>query len=193
MIEATIGTALTALSGGSHRRLARRQCDMRPSDWICVVKLYPQSQWTLTTPMDKVLRSLSAFADEQERERARQRTHDAMMKKAMQKHVTGGRKFGYDNVPVYAPNDHQRTGNPIYKVHAINEGEAAVVRRIVKMIGEGYGLKAVARRLNNDNVPRPRPQRDRPSGWAASSILPMLERDLYRGEIIYNATRRRDD
>lgn len=81
----------------------------------------------------------------------------------------------------------------MYKVHAINEGEAAVVRRIFEMVGEGYGLKAVAKRLNNDGVPRPRAQRDRPSGWAASSILPMLDREMYRGVIVYNASKKRDD
>ena len=35
-----------------------------------------------------------------ERERARSRTYDAMVRKAQGRHVTGGRTFGYDNVPV---------------------------------------------------------------------------------------------
>ena len=53
---------------------------------------------TLDTPADKVMLSLTAFADEQEREKARQRTHDAMRRKALAGQVTGGRVFGYDNV-----------------------------------------------------------------------------------------------
>ena len=44
--------------------------------------------------------SLTAFADELEREKARQRTYDAMLRKAQAGHVTGGRVFGYDNVDV---------------------------------------------------------------------------------------------
>jgi DNA invertase Pin-like site-specific DNA recombinase len=36
--------------------------------------------------------SLTAFADE--REKARQRTHDALIRKARAGHVTGGRLFG---------------------------------------------------------------------------------------------------
>ena len=55
---------------------------------------------TLDSPTDKIMLSLTAFADELEREKARQRTYDAMMRKARAGHVTGGRVFGYDNVDV---------------------------------------------------------------------------------------------
>jgi DNA invertase Pin-like site-specific DNA recombinase len=55
---------------------------------------------TLDGPTDKLLMSVAAFADELERERARQRTYDAMQRKAKAGHVTGGRVFGYDNVDV---------------------------------------------------------------------------------------------
>ena len=37
---------------------------------------------TLDSPTDKIMLSLTAFADELEREKARQRTHDAMVRKA---------------------------------------------------------------------------------------------------------------
>ena len=55
---------------------------------------------TLDSPTDKIMLSLTAFADELEREKARQRTYDAMQRKAQAGHVTGGRVFGYDNVEV---------------------------------------------------------------------------------------------
>ena len=55
---------------------------------------------TLDCPTDKFMMSLTAFADELEREKARQRTYDAMQRKAKAGHVTGGRVFGYDNVDV---------------------------------------------------------------------------------------------
>jgi len=45
----------------------------------------------LDSPMDKIMLSLTAFADELEREKARQRTYDAMQRKARAGHVTGGR------------------------------------------------------------------------------------------------------
>src|SRR6202171_5506202 len=53
---------------------------------------------TLDSPTDKITLSLTTFADELEREKARQRTYDAMSGKARAGHVTGGRVFGYDNV-----------------------------------------------------------------------------------------------
>ena len=46
---------------------------------------------TLDSPTDKIMLSLTAFADELEREKARQRTYDAMLRKARAGHVTGGR------------------------------------------------------------------------------------------------------
>ncbi len=39
--------------------------------------------------------SPTTFSDELEREKARQRTYDAMSRKARAGHVTGGRVFGY--------------------------------------------------------------------------------------------------
>jgi site-specific DNA recombinase len=53
---------------------------------------------TLDSPTDKIMLSLTTFADELEREKARQRTYDAMIRKAKAGHVTGGRLFGYDNI-----------------------------------------------------------------------------------------------
>ena len=45
---------------------------------------------TLDSAMDKVMLSLTNFAAEMERERARQRTHDALLRKAKALHVPGG-------------------------------------------------------------------------------------------------------
>src|SRR5215510_9048488 len=55
---------------------------------------------TLDSPTDKIMLSLTAFADELEREKARQRTRDAMVRKAQSGHVTGGWCYGYRNIDV---------------------------------------------------------------------------------------------
>src|ERR1043166_5144373 len=52
---------------------------------------------TLDSPTDKIMLSLTAFADELEREKARQRAREAMVRKAHAGHVTGGACFGYRN------------------------------------------------------------------------------------------------
>src|SRR5512132_2280554 len=57
---------------------------------------------TLDSAMDKVMLSLTNFAAEMEREKGRQRTHDAMIRKARASYVAGGRVYGYDNQDVLA-------------------------------------------------------------------------------------------
>src|SRR6202049_5279948 len=57
----------------------------------------------LDSPTDKIMLSLTTFADELEREKARQRTYDAMLRKARAGHGTGGRQFCYDNIEVPEP------------------------------------------------------------------------------------------
>jgi site-specific DNA recombinase len=92
---------------------------------------------TLDSPTDKIMLSLTAFADELEREKARQRTYDAMIRKAKAGHVTGGRVFGYDNVEIAGPD-----GKRSHVERRLNEPEAAVVRRIFELCAAGRGPDA---------------------------------------------------
>jgi DNA invertase Pin-like site-specific DNA recombinase len=71
---------------------------------------------TLDSPTDKIMLSLTTFADELEREKARQRTADAMLRKAKAGHVTGGMTYGYDNVPIEGPG-----GTRSHVVRRVNE------------------------------------------------------------------------
>lgn len=142
---------------------------------------------TLDSPTDKIMLSLTAFADELERVKARQRTHDAMHRKARAGHVTGGRTFGYDNLDVAGPN-----GTRAYVVQQINDAEAAIVRRIFDLATTGAGLKTIAKRLNAEGVRSPRAQRGRSHSWAPSSVREVLHRETYRGRRIWNRTKKRD-
>jgi site-specific DNA recombinase len=142
---------------------------------------------TLDSPTDKIMLSLTAFADELEREKARQRTYDAMQRKARAGHVTGGRVFGYDNIDVVGPD-----GKRSHVERRVNGEEAAIVRRIFQLCADGAGYPRIARTLNDAQAPAPRPQCGRPAGWAPSSVREILKRPLYRGEIVWNRTRKRD-
>ena len=141
-----------------------------------------------TRPTDKIMLSLTAFADELEREKARQRTYDAMLRKAKAGHVTGGRVFGYDNVEVLGAD-----GKRSHVERRINEAEAAVVRRIFELCAAGAGLtrnresaeRRAARRRRGRNRAGRRPGRRRRSARCCY-------RTLYRGEIVWNQTRKRD-
>jgi DNA invertase Pin-like site-specific DNA recombinase len=53
---------------------------------------------TLESALDNVMLSLTNFASEMEREKARQRAHDAMLRKANALHVASGKVYGYDKM-----------------------------------------------------------------------------------------------
>lgn len=147
----------------------------------------------LESPTDKLLLSVTGFADEMEREKARQRTHDALVRKARAGHVAGGSVYGYDNVEITAPD--AVTGKPkrLHVERRINEGEAAVIREIFERAAAGWGTRRIAHDLNARGVsaPPPRPA-GRPRAWAPSTIYAMLTRPLYRGEVTWNRTRKRN-
>jgi site-specific DNA recombinase len=142
---------------------------------------------TLDSPTDKIMLSLTTFADELEREKARQRTRDAMVRKAQAGHVTGGACFGYRNVEIIGPD-----GKRSHVEREIHPTEADVIRRIFRLSAEGYGLKAIAKRLNADGVVSPRAQLGRSQTWAPTSVRAVLTRPLYRGEIVWAQTAKRD-
>ena len=66
------------------------------------------------------------------------------------------------------------------------------MRRIFEMCAAGAGLTRITKALNEDGVPAPRPQQGRPVGWAPSTVRAVLLRELYRGVIVWNQTRKRD-
>jgi hypothetical protein len=89
--------------------------------------------------------------------------------------------FGYDNV---------RLASHVERV--INDDEAAIVRRIFELCAGGAGVKAIAKALNAERVPSPRPQQGRSHSWAPSSVRAVLHRELFRGVILYNKTAKRN-
>jgi len=148
----------------------------------------------VATAVDKVVRSVTSFAGELEREQARQRTHQALLHKARQQHVAGGCVFGYTNQDVFPEGaDLGQRPKRLYVTRVINEPEAAVVRQIFELAAAGCGLRAIAHRLNEVDALAPRPRRvGRPRGWAPSSLRAVLHRELYRGRLVWNQRQKRD-
>jgi site-specific DNA recombinase len=143
-----------------------------------------ETERTLDSPMDKVMLSLAAFADELEREKARQRTTDSLMQKARAGHVTGGVVFGYDNLTIVAD-----SGKKSHVERRINEPQARIIREIFDRYASGWGYARIAKALNTAHAPSPRPTEDRPAGWSPSSVRSILRRDLYRGVLLWNPPR----
>lgn len=88
----------------------------------------------------------------------------------------GGRCYGYDT----------RKSEQGAKIQ-INRKQARIVRRIFGLYADGYSLKGIAKMLNSETVPSPRPQRGRlQRSWAPSAIRHMLLNERYRGFLIWN-------
>jgi len=112
-----------------------------------------------------------------ERRRARQRTYDALRRRAEAGAVTGGRVFGYTN--------HRKGNGYVHRV--IHEPEATTVRRIFTMYSEGAGLTKIAKALNAERIPSPR---GGTGTWAGTAIRDMLRRRLYAGVIVWNKSQK---
>jgi site-specific DNA recombinase len=115
---------------------------------------------------------------QQYRDQVRKHTRDAMRQKAEQGWVTGGKVFGYDNRLIAKG---QTTRVP-------NDAEAAIVRDIYTRCAAGEGARTIALALNRAHALSPRSQRGRPNGWSASTVRAVLERPLYRGEVVFGRT-----
>ncbi len=112
-----------------------------------------------------------------ERRRARQRTYDALRRRAEAGAVTGGRVYGYRN---------QRDGKG-YVRRVIDQAEAAIVRRIFALYAEGDGLTRIAKRLNADGVPAPR---GGTGSWAPTAVREIIRRPLYAGVVVWNRSQK---
>jgi hypothetical protein len=122
--------------------------------------------------------SLTGFASETERERAKQRTYDAMLRKAKAGHVTGGKVYGYDNHEVFSAEGHR-----LHVLRVVNQTEAAIVRQIYDRYAGGLGIGRIAKHLNAEGI---QAARQSPRGWASSAVREILHRPLYKGEIVWN-------
>jgi hypothetical protein len=98
----------------------------------------------------------------------------------------------YDNVDVPGPPDSNGQPRRAYAVRRVNEQEAEVVRRVFELCAHGFGLSAIAKQLNAEGARSPRAQQGRPNGWAPASVREVLYRTTYRGEVIWNRSKKRD-
>ena len=145
---------------------------------------YTDEEVTLDDPTQKMIMAVKNYASEVEREKISQRTHEHLWMKAKEGYVTGGRVFGYDNVPVYN-GEVDKFGQPkrAYTKYQINEQGAEIVRRIFQLYADGNGMITVAKILNDEGIPSPRKGT---GSWAPSSIRAILYNEKYNGVFVWN-------
>ena len=135
-----------------------------------------QQELLLATPVQKLQASISNYGAEDFRYQIKLKTTAAMRAKAKAGHETGGKRYGYASVPV---GDHVE--------RQVVPAEAAIVRRMFKLYGEGKGTRAIAKQLMAEHVPGPRAtSKKRPSkGWAPATIRDVLSNPCYKGQVVY--------
>jgi DNA invertase Pin-like site-specific DNA recombinase len=142
----------------------------------------------LDSALDKITFALRGFGSEQERERATQRSRDTSKRKAISGHVTGGRCYGYRNRDVGGQLDASGRSPRSHVEFVIREDEAAIVREIHELCADGFGYKSIAGILNRKGIPGPRSPE-----WDSNTVRTILMREKYRGVIVWNKTRKRDE
>ena len=130
---------------------------------------------TLDGATDKIMMALRGFAAELEREKIAGRTREHLETKARRGLNTGGRCYGYDNVPI------EEGGRRVHVDYKINEGEAAIVREVFELRASGHGYRPIAKDLNRRRIRAPRAGKRGSGSWAPGMIREMLLRERYAG------------
>lgn len=90
--------------------------------------------------------------------------------------VTGGKVYGYTNVPV--------PGGTKAVRRVVDEPTGSIVRRVFELTAKGVGLKRVANQLNAEGVAGPRDK------WGATGVREVLHRELYKGVVVEGRIKR---
>lgn len=149
-----------------------------------IVEVADDREVTITTPDDKLMLMMGAFADEHRRYRDARAGYDTAAAKARAGFVTGCSGFGYRNTRL--------DGRRGAVTRQIEPNEAAVVQRIFAMSAAGAGLTRIAKTLNAERALAPTPKAGRPPGWNASTVRTILHRSLYTGHVVWGVRRKRN-
>jgi site-specific DNA recombinase len=115
------------------------------------------------------------------------RTRRGLQSAALEGVHTGGRCFGYQNVPQPVNGNSKRRPSKL----VIDPEQSEIVRRIFRMYADGLSLKAIPKILNTEKVASPRPARGRiQQSWCPSSIRTILHNERYRGVVVFGKTRK---
>ncbi|MGD1211254.1 MAG: recombinase family protein [Candidatus Acidiferrales bacterium] len=144
----------------------------------------------------RTLMTINGMVDEQYSVALGQKTKRGLEGTAERGNHTGGRCFGYRNIPIESKNQTDAYGRAtiVGAKLEVDPDQAETVRRIFQMYVDGHSLKTIAKMLNADKVASPQPALGRiQQSWCPSSIRVMLHNERYRGVVIFGKTRKLKD
>ena len=114
------------------------------------------------------------------------KVHRGQEGRVLHGYTTGGRVYGYTNVPIEDPTRTGKYGRPAVSgvKLVIHPEQAAVVNRIFEMYANGMGLRGIAVQLNGEGVPGPN------GVWSRYTIHEMLRNERYRGVSVWGRTKK---
>src|SRR5882672_6422147 len=124
----------------------------------------------LDTPTDELLLAISGFMGSAERHSVSRRVRAKAFDNARRGHTTGLRAFGYESVEV---NGHKEL--------RVNAAEGEIVRWIFDLCQQGYGIRRIAHRLNEQHSGLHR--------WSHTGVRDILKNEIYIGQVVYGRTR----
>jgi site-specific DNA recombinase len=171
-------------------RLAREISDALHT--VKVFKFYGVAVVSVTQGIDsshesaRPLLALNGIIDEQYIVDLAKKVYRGQEGRAISGYTTGGRVYGYDNVPIEDPTRIGKYGRPaVLGVRLeVNAEQAVVLNRIFSMYAEGNGLRGIAVQLNAEGVPGPH------GPWSRYTIHEMLRNERYRGVNVWGRTQK---
>ncbi|MFO0651756.1 MAG: recombinase family protein [Polyangiales bacterium] len=130
--------------------------------------------------MEKAMLGMQAVFSELERAMIVGRVRGSHEHRARAGFVTGGTVYGYRNV--------RRPDG--FVEHAIEEGQAEVVREVFARRAEGVSIRAITLDLNRRRVPSPSGGRRGTGSWSPGALHEILHRERYLGVLEWGRTRK---
>ena len=144
-------------------------------------------------PQTQTLVTVHGLVDSLYLEELAKKTYRGVEQRALEGLHTGGRCFGYRNVPIEDPAQLDTRGRPVVRGVRleVDLAEAGTVRRIFNRYAHGHSLKKIAQDLNADRILSPQPQRGRiQRSWCPSSVRTILYNERYRGHVVWGKTKK---
>lgn len=136
-------------------------------------------------PNARMVFGAKSLVNDQFLQMVRYQTHRGLDGRARAGFSTGGSLYGYRTVAEDNPRDPEHAR----KRWVIDEDEAKIVRRIVKLIDEGKGYRAVADLLNREDVEPPRNNGrggKHGGGWSHMTVRAIVTNEKYVGRFVWN-------